>query len=503
MVSEGRPGLSRPSSLWLETASGPEFPPLHGEVEADVAVLGAGITGVTAALLLRQAGLEVVLIEADRVGHGVTGYTTAKVTSLHGLVYQELAGSFGEDGARVYGQANEAGLARVAGFVEDLEIDCDFERRPAFTYAETPEDLPSIEREVSIAKRLGLPASYTEATDLPFAVAGAVRFDDQAQFHPVRYLHGLARRLQDDGARLFEQTRALGVDDGKPSVVRTTGGTVRAPHVIVATHIPFLDRGLYFARTHPQRSYVVSIETSGPAPRGMYLSTESPAHSIRSHPVGDGELVLVGGESHKTGQADSVERFRRLERYARERFDVRRIDHHWAAQDNMPVDGMPYVGRLWPASGHILTATGFRKWGLAMGTAAATMLCDQVLGRWNSWAETFDTNRIKPLVSAGELVKENANVAACFFGDRLTGRLSASEPAAGEGKIVRSGLRQLAQYRDENGTLHSLSARCSHLGCLVRWNAAEKTWDCPCHGSRFGYKGEVVQGPAVNPLEPA
>jgi glycine/D-amino acid oxidase-like deaminating enzyme/nitrite reductase/ring-hydroxylating ferredoxin subunit len=465
-----------------------------------VAVLGAGITGTTLALLLKRAGVKVALLEAGRVGHGVTGYTTAKLTSLHGLSYLKLASSFGEQGARIYGEANEAGLARVAGFVEELEIDCDFERRPAFTYTESREELGRMEAEVALATRLGLPASYTETTDLPFDVAGAVRFDEQAQFHPVKYLAALASLIPGDGSHLFEQTRALGVDDGKPCSVETTRGTVRAGHVVVSTHMPILDRGLFFARMHPERSYVLGLRTQGSVPKGMYISTERPAHSIRSHPAGGGELVLVGGEGHKTGQSDAVNRFRSLESFARERFDVRGIDYHWATQDNMPVDGMPFVGKLWPFSERVLTATGYRKWGLAMGTAAAMLLCDRISGRPNDWTRTFDSMRIKPLASAGELVKENANVALCFFGDRLTRRLSASDPRPGEGKIVRSGLRQLAVYRDDAGKLHSLSAACTHLGCLVRWNGAEKTWDCPCHGSRFSYDGEVVQGPAVKPL---
>jgi glycine/D-amino acid oxidase-like deaminating enzyme/nitrite reductase/ring-hydroxylating ferredoxin subunit len=464
-------------------------------------VLGAGITGTTAALLLRQAGLKVALLEAGRVGRGVTGYTTAKLTSLHGLTYTRLRSNFGEEGARVYGAANEAGLALVARFVDELGIDCDFERRPAYTYAESRDELGRIEEEVSIAARLGLPAAFTKDTDLPFSVAGAVRFDHQAQFHPVRYLVALANRIPDAGSRVCEETMALDVDDGHPCTVRTARGNVKAAHVIVATHIPFMDRGLYFARTHPERSYVFAVRTKGEVPRGMYLSTERPAHSIRSHPAEGGALVLVGGESHKTGQSDSVQRFRELERFARGRFDVTEIDYHWATQDNMPVDGMPYVGKLWPFSDRVLTATGYRKWGLAMGSAAAVMLRDRILGESNEWAATFDSMRIKPLASAGDLVRESANVALCFLGDRLTGRLSGSAPTAGEGKIVRSGLGQKAVYCDESGQIHALSARCTHLGCLVRWNSAERTWDCPCHGSRFSYDGAVVQGPAVKPLE--
>jgi glycine/D-amino acid oxidase-like deaminating enzyme/nitrite reductase/ring-hydroxylating ferredoxin subunit len=471
-------------------------------VNVDVAVIGAGITGVTTALLLKEAGATVAVLDSRRVGTGVTGYTTAKVTSLHGLTYSKLSSDFGEEGARAYGEANQAGLERIARFVEELAIDCDFRRKPNYTYAESPDDRDRIEDEVSAAVKLGLPASYTESTDLPFDVAAAIRFDDQAEFHPRKYLLALAERIPGGGSHLFEQSQVVDVDDEDPCVLRTSAGRVSAGQVVVATHMPMLDRGFYFARVHPERSYVVAARLRGGAPGGMYLSTENPAHSIRAHPYDGGELVLVGGESHKTGHKDSSERYRALARWAESRFDIDRIEYRWATQDNMPVDGMPFVGRLWPFSHRLYTATGFKKWGLANGTAAAMILSDLILGRPNAWADTFDPLRLKLRAAASDLFKENADVAVRFFGDRLRKRGSASTLGPGEGRVVRDGLGQAAVYKDEQGRTHSLSARCTHLGCIVSWNSAEKTWDCPCHGSRFSYDGEVVQGPAVNPLQP-
>jgi glycine/D-amino acid oxidase-like deaminating enzyme/nitrite reductase/ring-hydroxylating ferredoxin subunit len=490
----------RPASLWLETSSKSDYPRLEKAVTVDVAVVGGGIAGVTTALLLKEAGATVALVESGRVGTGVTGYTTAKVTSLHGLTYSKLVSSFGEDGARVYGEANQAGLERIARFVEELEIDCDFRRKPNYTYSELPEERGRIEEEVATAVRLGLPAAFTQTTDLPFAVAAAIRFDDQAEFHPHKYVLALAARIPGEGSHVFERSPVLGVDDGDPCVVETGAGSVTADQVVIATHMPLLDRGLYFARVHPERSYVVAARLRGGAPSGMYLSTESPAHSIRAHPFDGGELLLVGGESHKTGQRDSSERFRALARWAEARFDVEQIEYRWATQDNMPADGMPFVGRLWPLSGRLYTATGFRKWGLANGTAAAMILRDLILGRPNAWASTFDPQRLKLRASARELATENADVAFRFFADRVRKRGSIADLRPGEGKIARSGTGQVAVYKDDQGRVHSVSARCTHLGCIVSWNSAEKTWDCPCHGSRFSYDGEVVQGPAVKPL---
>jgi Rieske Fe-S protein len=278
---------------------------------------------------------------------------------------------------------------------------------------------------------------------------------------------------------------------------------VRAGNVVVATHLPFLDRGLYFARTHPERSYVLLAKLDGAVPEGMYLSDESPAHSLRSVPTPDGELLMVGGESHKVGQSDSTERYAELERWARERFPVASIQARWSTQDNIPPDGLPYVGRLWSFPEGIATVTGLRKWGLAMGTAAAEMLSDQVAERDNELAKHFDPARMHPIVAGPTLVKENANVGFHFLADRIRNRSSEQDLAPGQGAVVGSGVKQRAVYRDEEGGLHARSARCTHLGCIVAFNSAERSWDCPCHGSRFGIDGQVLEGPAVHPLAPA
>jgi glycine/D-amino acid oxidase-like deaminating enzyme/nitrite reductase/ring-hydroxylating ferredoxin subunit len=489
-----------PTSLWLDTAPAPSRPPLTGDLEVDVAVIGAGMLGVCVAALLKEQGARVALLEDDRVGAGVTGYTTAKVSSAHGLVYAKLASKHGAQAARVYGEANQAGLERVARWVSECSIDCDFRRKPAFTYAERGEEVDEVAREVEAARDAGLPVSYTEETDLPYPIAGAIRFEAQAEFHPRRFLLALADAIPGEGSHVFEGTRAHGVHEGSPCRVQTTGGTVTAEHVVVATHFPFLDRGLFFARMAPQRSYVVAVRTARPGPQGMYLSTQS--HSIRSTPAPGGELVLVGGEGHKTGQSDVPERYRRLEAWARERFEVRSVEYRWASQDNMPADELPFVGGITLHSQRVLTGTGFRKWGLTNGAAAALMLADRIAGRENPWRSTFDSNRLTPRASLPKLVKENANVGLHFVGDRLRPAAvpSLAELAPGEGGIVRDGLQKVAAYRDDDGELTVLSPTCTHLYCHVAWNAAERTWDCPCHGSRFDAHGKVIEGPAVQDL---
>src|SRR3954462_10715457 len=318
------------TSLWVDTAPETHYPVLRAGLHVDVAVLGGGIAGLTTALLLKRDGAKVAVVEAGRVGAGVTAYTTAKVTSLHGIQYQSVRSSFGEDGARAYAETNEAGLGRVAQWVDELEIDCDFRRKPAFTYAEDSEDVQKIEDEVEAAAAAGLPALLTTETDLPWPVAAAIRVEDQAEFHPRRYLLALAEQIPGRGSHVFERSRALAVAGGKEHVrISTTRGELTADQVVVATHFPFLDRGGYFARMHPERSYGLGLylKRGAKAPQGMYLSTESPSHTVRSHPTRGGaasgeEMVIVGGESHKTGQGgDTAERVARLQAWARGGFE--------------------------------------------------------------------------------------------------------------------------------------------------------------------------------------
>ena len=492
------------TSLWLDTAPESDFPRLDRPRSVDVAVLGGGMVGISTALLLKRAGMTVAIVEADRVGAGVTGYTTAKLSSLHGLTYARLSSSFGEDGARAHGEANQAGIERVAQWVEEEAIDCDFRRKPNYTYATSGDTLGDIEKEVEAAQRAGLPASYTENADLPYPIAGAVRFEDQAEFHPRRFLLALAALIPGDGSHVFEGTRAIGVSEGRPCRVSTTGATLTAGQVVVATHFPILDRGLYFARIHPERSYALGVRVRGATPQGMYISADQPTRSIRSHPVGDGEVLIVGGEGHKTGQGgDTLQRYQALERFAREHWDVESIEYQWASQDNETVDHVPYIGKLSPLSHRIYTATGFKKWGLAQGVAAAMILEDLILDRENPWAALYDPGRMKPLAAAKDFVKENANVATRLVGDRVTkrGRRDAEDLAPGEAAIAQLDGQKVAAFRDEDGTLHAVSPVCTHLGCQVNWNSGDRSWDCPCHGSRFSPDGEILHGPAVRPLE--
>jgi len=488
----------------MGTSPTTDYPPLSGEIAVDVAIVGSGITGLSVAYRLKRAGARVAVIEANRVAASTTGHTTAKVTSLHALTYAGLVSEAGEERARQYADANQGAIAEIARVIDAEGIACDFRRAPAYTYTTEEGRLGAIEAEVEAARTLGLPASFATPTELPFPVVGAIRLDDQAMFHPRRYCLALAALIPGDGSHLFEQTRATDVSCEQRCEVVTRRGVLRAGHVVLATQIPFLDRGGFFARTSPSRSYAMAATIAGELPEGMYLSADEPAHSIRPYRGEGGPLLILGGEGHKTGQdEDTRHRYEALEAWGTTHFDILDIPYRWSAQDYMPVDGVPYIGRLTPMSDRIFVATGFRKWGMTTGTVAGMILSDAILGHDNPWRQVFDATRLDITRSAKRFITENMNVATRFVWDRLS-RLNAGDVASltpDSGGIVELDGAATAVYRDPEGALHAVSPTCAHLGCSLTGSTAERTWDCPCRGSRYDVDGRVFEGPSVRDLE--
>ena len=496
----GRPE-GEPVSLWVATAATTDYPVLSGDLEVDVVVVGAGIAGLTAALALKRNGHAVAVIDTGRVGTGVTGHTTGKVTSLHRLAYTELARKHGDGTARTYGQANQSAIEHVAQVVADEAIDCDFRRVANYTYAETDDSLDPVRVEANLAARLGLPAVFTTDVPLPFPVKGAVRFDGQAQIHAVKYLQGLARAVNGEGSFVFEETMALRIHDGAPAVVDTEHGTVRARDIIVATNVPFGGQGLFYLRCHPHRSYLVAGRVDTPPLDATFISVDEPMRSILTASVNGSSYVLTGGEGHRVSEAgDTAARYRRLATFAHDRLGVDKVAYRWSTQDGIPLDGLPYAGLMSPTAKHVYVITGLRKWGLSNGTAAALILTDTLSGRENPWASVFNSNRITPAASARRFVTENIKTGAAILASKRRGRPSQTELSPGEGKVINVNGESTAVYKDDDGHVHAVSATCTHLGCTVGFNAADATWDCPCHGSRFTTDGTVIHGPAAKNL---
>jgi glycine/D-amino acid oxidase-like deaminating enzyme/nitrite reductase/ring-hydroxylating ferredoxin subunit len=492
------PTTTEEGSLWLAGRPDIRYPAPTDDRGFDVLVLGGGITGLTTAVLLKQAGARVAVVEADRIGSGATGNNTAKVTALQRTVLSTIEDVRGNDVAAAYARNSFAGVELVASLADEFGIACELHRRPAYTVATEQAQLAAVEREAELARRAGLPVELTDQVDLPFPVAGAVRLDDQVEFDPVRYAYGLAAAVDGDGSRVFEGTRALDVTEARPVRVGTTHGPLTGDRVVVATHYPVWDRGFYFTRLEARRSYCVAARVHGEPPRGMSITASRPTWSFRSA----GDLLIVCGQDHATGaRGIGPDRYRALEEYARRHWDVDEVTHRWSAQDALPYDRTPMIGAYTPMSSRMFVATGYSKWGLTGGSMAALLLAGRIIGGIDD--TVFSPHRIS-LRALPTLARMNAKVTADLVGERLTpGEVTSStDIAPGRGAVVRTGAQRTGVYRDEHGGLHAVSARCTHLGCLVRYNAAERSWDCPCHGSRFDVDGAVLEGPAVSPLPP-
>ncbi|MFD8200883.1 FAD-dependent oxidoreductase [Streptomyces sp. NPDC003470] len=494
-------------SYWLRTApGGAPRPALAEDLRVDVAVIGAGVAGLSTARELARAGRSVAVLEAGRIAAGVTGRTSAKLTAQHSLVYDRLRRTRGPEGARLYARSQTEAIEHAAEVAAELGIDCEWETRDAYTYVRDAGRVDELRAEASAAKEAGLPASFVTETGLPFPVAGAVRVTGQAQFHPRKYLLALAGDLEARGGRIFENTTVHGLDEGEPCRVSTgTGATVTARDVVVATHYPIFDRALLFARLSPRRELVVagSIEADRDVD-GMYITPEENTRSVRTAPLDEAgrRLLIVTGEHFTPGTGDTRERFERLSAWAVEHFPGVDLTYSWATQDIDPTDTVPMVGPLHQGARHAYVATGFGGWGLSGGMMAGRLLTAQITGEECAWSGLYDPRRLRTAVrEAPSFLRTQAEVARHFVGDRLRPAPPVDALPPGEGAVVRAGGDRLAVYRDEAGALHALSPRCTHLGCLVNFNAAERAWECPCHGSRFGTDGTVIQGPATKPLE--
>ncbi len=428
-------------SIWEKTARLPGYEALHGDVHADVLVIGGGLAGLLCAYELTQAGVDCVLVEAGRLCGGVTKNTTAKLTVQHGAIYHRLLKEFGRDRARAYLDANLAALDRFRTLCRD--IPCDFEERPNYVYS--LDDRKVLEKESAALDTLGYPAALVSETPLPFPVAGAVRFDRQAQFHPLRFAAGLTK-----GLRIFEDTRVLEVETGKAVSDR---GTITADHIVVASHFPFLNKfGCYWLKQYQSRSYVLALE-GGPDVKGMYVDENDTGLSFRNH----GGLLLLGGCGHRTGKKSGG--WSGLERAASRYYPDAKPVCRWAAQDCMTLDGAPYIGPYSLRTPRLYVITGFNKWGMTSSMVAAMLVKDLILGRPSPYREVFSPSRsvlrLQLAVNAGE-----------------------------------SALNLLTPTKP----------RCPHMGCALRYDPHEHSWDCPCHGSRFDDDGRLLDGPATGAL---
>lgn len=495
-------------SLWMDGRQEDGAPALTADLETDVCVVGAGVAGLTTAYQLGRAGRSVVVLDEGVPGRRQSWRTTAHLASALDDRFLEIERLHGAEGARLAADSHAAAIDHIGRIVAQEGIECGFRRLPGYLFL-APADPPDLlDRELEAAHRAGLPVERVPRLPITgFDTGPCLRFPGQGQLDPVPYLAGLAAGIRRDGGRLFSGAHVVAVEGGEPARVRTAAGpVVTARAVVVATHTPINDRVAIHTKQAAYRTYALSA----PLPPGslepaLYWDTGHPYHYARLRGDGGGEdTLIVGGEDHKTGQADDADqRYLRLEAWARERFPaLGPVDHRWSGQVLEPVDGLAFIGPNPLDAPNVLIATGDSGMGMTHGTIAGILLTDLLVGLPNPWAPLYDPAR-KTLRAVPAFARENANVALQYAQWVTPGDLPGPEIIPpGEGAVLRRGLGKVAAYRDLEGHLHERSAVCPHLGGIVAWNAGERTWDCPCHGSRFSGLGEVLNGPALSGLGP-
>ncbi|MFN6946636.1 MAG: FAD-dependent oxidoreductase [Cytophagaceae bacterium] len=491
------------NSLWqAKGTKGKNYHSLNGEKKCDVVVIGGGITGLTTAYRLSESGKEVVVLEASKIGSGTTGQSSCHLTTDIDTKYKTLYEDFDTEVMQMVAESRLEGIQYMEDVIRKENIECEFKRVPGYYYTEIPEDIQNIEEEFQHLQKTKLNVSLQDHAPLPFETYKAIKFENQAQFNAQSYLNGLAEAIDKKNGTIYENSRVIHIEEKDDYfIVSTDKGQVKATKIVLATHLPIFFNVLQTVAA-PYRSYMVVGKLKKKHPEGLFWDTAEPYYYTRYYSHDGDNYVVIGGKDHKTGsEEDSTKRYDALEKYLREHFDVKSIEYKWSSQYYEPADGLPYIGKS-PFSRKAFVATGFSGDGLVYGTIAAIILSDLINGKEHPWLYAYDAIRFTPAASAYDFIRENADAAKHFIVDRIASDGDElNNLGEGEGKILEIDGEKMAVCKDESGNLNAVSPVCTHLKCFVQWNNAETSWDCPCHGSRFTPKGEVLCGPAVKGLE--
>jgi len=493
-------------SLWIKNRKREKgLQPLAEDKHTDVCIIGGGLFGIVTGYFLVKQGKRVVILEKDVIGSKTTGHTTAKVTSLHGAIYAYLVEKYGVDFARNYFEANEKGLQEVWKIAEENQIDCKLEEQDSYVYATTEEEEKKVVQEWEALKKITDAVEWVKDTDLPFPVKGAVKLKGQAQFHPLEYLDGVANAIVQLGGEIFEHTICEDLKKEKDGYACIAGKyTVHAKSVVIATHYPFMSiPGFYFAKMYQASSYVIGVDTKTELGEGMYINPASPVFSYRFAWENGRKILLLGGAGHKTGESITEEQaYGVLEKEAKKWYPEAEVLYKWSTRDCITLDKIPYIGAFSAMMPHVYVGTGFNKWGMTSSHVAARMVSDAILEQENAYEKVFQSTRMHPIVNREEVKNMVTDVAKGLVEERLEkDTLTIQDIQNGDGGIVEIDGEKVGVYKDAQGEMYAVKPVCTHLGCMLAWNGADKTWDCPCHGSRFSYDGTALYEPANKNLE--
>lgn len=488
------------SSYWVDSTEKTNFKRLSSNLSTDVCIIGGGITGIATAYMLKNSGLDITLLEATNIGMGVTANTTAKITSQHDLFYDYLIKSYDIDTAKKYLDSNEEALHTIENIIKTENINCDFEHQNAYVYTCQKDFIQKIKDEASAVKSLGFDAKLVTETSLPFNIKAGICFPNQAKFHPRKYILGLLPALTN--TNIFENSKVTNIKLKNGSYqVFANGHTVNCKYLVLACHYPIKNfPGMYFLKMYQDKSYVIAVDTKKPLFDGVYISAEEPVTSFRTA----NNLLLVGGSGHKTGinNIDLDKSYINLENYIKSIYPDAEVKYRWTTEDCVSLDKIPYIGRFSKLFNHIYVATGYKKWGMTTSHVAAKIISDDILGKGNKYASIYSATRLQPIKNSkafGNIL--NQTVYSLAINKMKKPKLDYSEIKNNCGGIVNYKGKKIGLYKDENGKMYAVKPYCSHLGCELSWNNLEKTWDCPCHGSRFDYTGKAIAEPTTKDLE--
>lgn len=488
------------SSYWVDSTKTTNYQNLNSNISTDVCIIGGGITGVATAYMLKDSGLNVTLLEASKIGMGVSANTTAKITSQHDLFYDYLIKSYGFDTAKKYLDSNEDAIHTIENIVKTENINCDFKHEDAYVYTCSQDYIQKIKDETSAVKSLGLDAKLVTETSLPFNIKAAICFPNQAKFHIRKYILGLLSSL--NNTNIFEDSKVINIkaDDGRYKV-SANNHIVDCKHLVLATHYPIKNfPGMYFLKMYQDKSYVIAVDTKQSLFDGMYISTEEPVTSFRTVD----NLLLVGGSGHKTGKnnIDLDRSYINLENYIKKFYPKAEVKYRWSTEDCVSLDKIPYIGKFSKLFDNMYVATGYKKWGMTTSHVAAKIISDDILGKENKYACIYSATRLHPIKNCKELGNMiNQSVYSLAINKMKKPKIDYTEIQNNCGGIVNYKGKKIGLYKDENGKIYAIKPYCTHLGCELSWNNLEKTWDCPCHGSRFDYTGKIITEPTTRHLE--